>query len=221
MVARARVRCASAKFKKLSPILTTRGASYHIKGKIYRALSRVYWHMGLKPGRWKLKICIVWKGQSGWWWSGCLECRWRMESEVWICTVSWLYQVWQMWWGVADWSGLGIWSVGVWMIGCQPVEVWRWHGWGVGIRTGRVGVWEMEMWPSGIGSHLGRNRLWVRFLAVSDIYPMFTEPTITWVSSGFSGYIWLDTKIVLKKGHFQNKWWLWWWWWWSLCIMTL
>ena len=43
------------------------------------------------------------------------------------------------------------------------------------------------------------NRLWVRFLAVLDIYPMFIEPTITWVPSGFSGYIWLDTKIVLKK----------------------
>ena len=36
-------------------------------------------------------------------------------------------------------------------------------------------------------------------LAVLDIYPMFIEPTITWVPSGFSGYIWLDTKIVLKK----------------------
>ena len=57
-----------------------------------------------------------------------------------------------------------------------------------------------SLWPSGIGSRLGRNRLWVRFLAVSDIYPMFIEPTITWVPSGFSGYIWLDTKIVLKKG---------------------
>ena len=30
-------------------------------------------------------------------------------------------------------------------------------------------------------------------------YPMLIEPTITWVPSGFSGYIWLDTKIVLKK----------------------
>ena len=30
-------------------------------------------------------------------------------------------------------------------------------------------------------------------------YPMFIEPTITWVPSGFSGYIWPDTKIVLKK----------------------
>ena len=28
---------------------------------------------------------------------------------------------------------------------------------------------------------------------------MFIEPTITWVPSGFSGYIWLDTKIVFKK----------------------
>ena len=56
-----------------------------------------------------------------------------------------------------------------------------------------------SLWPSGIDSRLGRNRLWVRFLAVSDIYPMFIEPTITWILSGFSGYIWLDTKIVLKK----------------------
>ena len=57
----------------------------------------------------------------------------------------------------------------------------------------------LSLWLSGIGSCLGRNRLWVRFLAVSDIYPMFIEPTITWVSSGFSGYLWLDTKIVSKK----------------------
>ena len=32
--ARARVRCAWAKFKELSSILTARGASYHTKGKI-------------------------------------------------------------------------------------------------------------------------------------------------------------------------------------------
>ena len=31
------------------------------------------------------------------------------------------------------------------------------------------------------------------------IYPMFIEPTITWVPSGFSGYIWLDTKKKTKK----------------------
>ena len=32
-------------------------------------------------------------------------------------------------------------------------------------------------------------------------YPMFKEPLITWVSSCFSGYIWFDTKIVLKKNN--------------------
>ena len=58
-----------------------------------------------------------------------------------------------------------------------------------------------SLWPSGIGSRLGRNQ--VRFLAVSYIYPMFIEPTITWVPSGFSGYIWLDTKIVLKKKNWN------------------
>ena len=35
--ARARVRCAWAKFKELSPILMARGASYRIQGKIYKA----------------------------------------------------------------------------------------------------------------------------------------------------------------------------------------
>ena len=30
-------------------------------------------------------------------------------------------------------------------------------------------------------------------------YPMFIEPTITWATSGFSGSIWLDTKIVLNE----------------------
>ena len=31
---------------------------------------------------------------------------------------------------------------------------------------------------------------------------LFIELTITWVPSGFSGYIWLGTKIVLKKKSF-------------------
>ena len=34
---------------------------------------------------------------------------------------------------------------------------------------------------------------------------MFIEPTITWVSSGFSGYIWLDTKIVLKNAAWRSS----------------
>ena len=31
---------------------------------------------------------------------------------------------------------------------------------------------------------------------------MFIEPTISWVPSGFSGYIWLDTKVLKKL---ENK----------------
>ena len=38
---------------------------------------------------------------------------------------------------------------------------------------------------------------------IGYIYSMFIESTITWVPSGFSGYIyvWLDTRIVLKKSR--------------------
>ena len=36
---------------------------------------------------------------------------------------------------------------------------------------------KLSLWPSGISSRLGRNRLRVRFQAMSDIYPMFIEPT--------------------------------------------
>ena len=35
---------------------------------------------------------------------------------------------------------------------------------------------------------------------------MFTESTITWVPSGFFGYIWLNTKIVLKNILTRNRW---------------
>jgi len=34
---RARVRCAGAKFRELAPILTPRGASVNVEGKIYKA----------------------------------------------------------------------------------------------------------------------------------------------------------------------------------------
>ena len=39
--ARARERCDWAKFKELSPILTARGASYHMEGEILGPVSRV------------------------------------------------------------------------------------------------------------------------------------------------------------------------------------
>ena len=63
--ARSRVRCAWAKFKELPPILTARGASYHIKGKIYKArvqsaltYGTVTWAMGKR-------ICKVWRERNG------------------------------------------------------------------------------------------------------------------------------------------------------------
>ena len=58
----------------------------------------------------------------------------------------------------------------------------------------------LSLWPSGIGMYLGWNRLRVRVLAVSDTYPMFLEPTITWVPAGV---LWVDMawykNCVLKK----------------------
>ena len=54
---------------------------------------------------------------------------------------------------------------------------------------------DSSLWPSGIGSRLGRNRLWVRFLAVSDIYPMFIEPKITWSLRGSLGTYGLTQKL--------------------------
>ena len=43
-------------------------------------------------------------------------------------------------------------------------------------------------------------------MAVSDTYPMFIELTITQVPSGFSEYIWLDTKTVFKKKKLIEIW---------------
>ena len=52
--ARARVRCAWAKFKELSPILTVRGASYRIKGRIYSACVQSVLIYGTET--WALKV---------------------------------------------------------------------------------------------------------------------------------------------------------------------
>ena len=59
-----------------------------------------------------------------------------------------------------------------------------------------------SLWPSGIDAHVGTEQVLslipgsVKYVS----YPMFIEPTITWIPSGFSGYMWLDTKkIELKK----------------------
>ena len=46
-----------------------------------------------------------------------------MNSAVWMCTVLWVFRACPMWWDLADWGGLDIWNLRVWMIECQPVEV--------------------------------------------------------------------------------------------------
>ena len=51
----------------------------------------------------------------------------------------------------------------------------------------------------GIGAHLGRNRLRVRVLAVSNTYLMFLEPTVIPVLSGSLGTYGLIQKLCLKE----------------------
>ena len=115
------------------------------KGKYTRLVSRVHWHMGLKPGRWRKQICIVWRGRNGWQWDGCAGCRSRIGHTVWNCTVFWVYRSWPRWWGRVDWGGLDMWNVKVGLIGCRPVEMWWWRGWDVRVKGGRLGmsVWRM------------------------------------------------------------------------------
>ena len=69
------MRCAWAKFKELSPILTARGASYRIKGKIYRACVQSVLTYG--TGIWAMKVANL---QS-------LERTERMMVR-WMCRVS-------------------------------------------------------------------------------------------------------------------------------------
>ena len=70
----------------------------------------------------------------------------------------------------------------------------------------RLKYWVSRRWLRLASCSKGMAQSWRSFVVqASDIYPMFIEPTITWVPSGFSGYIWLDTKIVLKKKKKKKK----------------
>ena len=63
--ARARVRCAWAKFKELFSILMAHGASYHIKGVMYRACVQSVLTYGTET--WSMKaenLHIYWSEQS-------------------------------------------------------------------------------------------------------------------------------------------------------------
>ena len=102
-------------------------------------VSRVSWYMELKRGQWRLMTWEVWKGQSVWWWDGCVGCPWKTESAVRIYATFLVLIVFLMWWGVEDWDGLDIWSIRVWMIGCLLAEGWWWRVREVGDGVGRHG----------------------------------------------------------------------------------
>ena len=124
--ARARVRCAWAKFKELSPILTARGASYRIKGKINKACVQNV--LTYETETWAMKKANL---QS-------LERTERMMVR-WLCGVSLKDRK----RNVDLYSLLGVQSVAevvrhgrlswfghvrVEMIGCRHVEMWQWQG---------------------------------------------------------------------------------------------
>ena len=121
--ARARVRCAWAKFKELSLILHCIVSK---EGSIV-LVSRVFWYMELKPRQWRLMIWEVWKAQNVWWWDGCVGWPWKTEGAAFLVLIVLL-----MWWGVEDWDSLDIWNVRVYMIGCLLAEGWWWRGEGPG-----------------------------------------------------------------------------------------
>ena len=100
--ARATVRCAWAKFNELSSILTVCGASYHMKGMMYRACVQSVLTYGTET--WAMKaedlhslvraerMMVRW---MCWWWDGYVECHWKTEGAKWIqCTVFWVFRVW-------------------------------------------------------------------------------------------------------------------------------
>ena len=116
-------------------------------------VSRVSWYMELKRGQWRLMTWEVWKGQSVWWWDGCVGCPWKTESVVRIYAAFLALIVLLMWWGWEDWDGLDIWSVRVWMIGCLLAEGWWWRGREVGDGVGRHGNSVLGMTWNCLGLH--------------------------------------------------------------------
>ena len=138
--ARARVRCAWAKFKELSPILTARGASYRIKGRIYSACVQSVLIYGTETWAMKADDLRSLEGTERmmvrWMYEVSLKDRKRSEDlyATFLILIVLLTR-----WGVADWDGLDIWSVRVWMIECLLAEGWWWRGREVGDGVGRHG----------------------------------------------------------------------------------
>ena len=103
--AKAKVRCAWAKFKELSPILTVRDALYCIKGRIYSACVQSVLIYGTQT--WAMKAddlrslkrtkCMMVRR-----WDGCVRCPWKTEITVRIYAAFLVWIVLLMWWGVED-----------------------------------------------------------------------------------------------------------------------
>ena len=90
--ARARVRCTWAKFKELCSILAARDASYHITGKIYKFCVQCVdiWDngtetMAMNAGH--LNCLERTERMMVRWVYDCMECRWRIERAVCICSL--------------------------------------------------------------------------------------------------------------------------------------
>ena len=108
-------------------------------------------------------------------------------------------RVWLRWWSVVDWGGLGMWSVRVEMIGCQPVEMWWWQGWDVRIGAGRhrENVWRI-LWMSWVCTLNG----WCSGICGEALY---REKRLSLAERG-------------RDGRIKNKWW---WWWMNKYLLTI
>ena len=137
--ARARVRCAWAKFKELSPILTVRGASYRIKGRIYSACVQSVLIYGTET--WAMKaddlrsLERTERMMVRWMCGVSLKDRKRSEDLCNLLGINCIADVVRR----GRLRCLDIWSVRVWMIGCLLAEGWWWRGREVGDGVGRHG----------------------------------------------------------------------------------
>ena len=108
-------------------------------------MSIVHLTYGLKPGRWRKRICKVWRGQNGWWWDECAVSLKDRKRSVDLYSLLGVQSIGAAlrWWGGVDWGRLGMLNVRLGMIGCRPVEMWWWQEWDVRVEGGRLG---MNVW---------------------------------------------------------------------------
>ena len=107
-----------------------------------------------------------------------------------------------MWWGMADWGGLGIWSVGVWMIWYRPVDRWRWRGRDVRGGKGRLGmnVWRM-IWRCLVYILNG----WFSGICGGTSYGQTFNPSVAWKKWTFSKYMIMMMMMILSVLYYQYE----------------